>query len=202
MNLKSSNSQDRQRFLGAVSIDLADLGTERLDLEGSLAPGELDFSEHGIRQIEALDWSGYIERKGSDFRLSGEVVTELELECVRCLDPVRESVKIKFDLFFQQRESLIYAEHEEIGLEQSDTQTSFLTGSVLPVNEVIQEQVLLAVGMKPLCRSECKGLCPICGIHLNKDNCECSPQEINPAFEALREFKKQLENPSQGGVNN
>lgn len=196
MNVKSTNPPDRQRLSGAASIDLADIGAKGLPLEGSLAPGELDFSEHGVRQIEALDWSGFIERVSSGFRLSGKVVTELELDCVRCLDPVRESVQREFELFFQQRESLEYVEHDEIGLEQADTQTSFLTGSELSLNEVIQEQVLLALPMKPLCGSECRGLCPVCGIRLNKNTCECVLQEINPAFEALREFKKQLENPS------
>jgi uncharacterized protein len=196
VNVKARTSPDRQRFSGAVIIDLDDLPTDRLLLEGSLAPGELDFSENGIRHAKPLDWSGFIERKGSNFRLFGEVVTELELECVRCLNPVRQTVRREFDLFFQQRESLIYAEHEDIELEASETQTSFVTGSELPLNEIMQEQVLLALPMKPLCRADCRGLCAVCGIHLNEETCECSLPGINPAFEVLREFKQQLENPS------
>ena len=196
MNVKSRTFPDRQRVSGAENIGLADFDTGRLLLEGSLAPGELDFSEHGIRQIGSLNWSGFIERKNSDFRLSGEVVGELELECVRCLGQVREPVRRRFDLFFKQRENLSYVEHEDICLEESDTQTSFIVGSELPLNEIMKEQVFLALPMKPLCRSQCRGLCPVCGIHLNEETCECSLQEINPAFEVLREFKKQLENPS------
>ncbi len=195
VNVNSRTSPDRGREFGASSVDLAALGSGRLVLQGSLAPGELDLPEHGIRQIELLVWSGFLERNNSEYRLSGEVVTVVEMECVRCLDPVRESVRREFDLLFQHRESLIYAEHEELALLQSDTRISFLTGSELPLNELMREQVLLALPMKPLCRSECPGLCPVCGIHLNNDSCECSLQEINPAFEVLGEFKKQLENP-------
>ncbi len=193
--MKSRTSPDGPRFSGAAKIDLADIGTDRLILEGSLAPGELELSKHGLEQIGALDFSGFVERKSSDFRLSGALVTVVEMECVRCLNSVRESVRRQFDLYFQKRESFIYAEHEEIGLNQSDTQTSFFTGTELGLNEIIEEQILLALPMKPLCRSQCRGLCPVCGIHLNKDTCECSSSEINPAFETLREFKKQLENP-------
>jgi uncharacterized protein len=99
-------------------------------------------------------------------------------------------------LFFQQNEKLIHAEHSEIGLEESETQTSFVNGSELSLSEVMEEQALLALPMKPLCRTDCGGLCPVCGIHRNKETCECVLEEINPAFETLREFKKQLENPS------
>ena len=193
--MKSRTPSQRTRPVTAV-IDLADLGTERLVLEGSLAPDGLDFSRHGIQQVEPLGWSGFVERQGDELRVSGVVTTELELDCVRCLDPVRERVRREFDLFFRQRESLIYDEDAEIELAESDTQTSFMTGTELPFGEIMQEQVLLSIGMKPLCGSECRGLCPICGSNLNKDKCECSVEQINPAFETLKEFKKQLEDHS------
>ncbi len=178
--MKSRTPSHRAHPVGAV-VDLADLGRERLVLEGLLTPGELDFRRHGIGQVQSLKWSGFIERQGGEIRFSGVVTTELALDCVRCLDPVREKVRREFDLFFRQRESLIYDEDAEIELEESDTQTSFMTGTELRLGEIMQEQVLLAIPMKPMCGSECRGLCPICGSNLNKDKCECPAQKINPA---------------------
>ena len=192
-NLKSRTPTHRAHPVSAV-IDLADLGAGRLVLKGSLTPGELDFRKHGIGQVEPLEWSGFIERQGSEVRISGVVTTELVLDCVRCLDPVRKKVRRKFDLFFRQRKSLIYDADAEIELAESDTQTSFMTGTELGLGDIMQEQVLLTIPMKPMCGSKCRGLCPICGSNLNKDKCECPVEKINPAFETLKEFKKHLEN--------
>ena len=180
----------------ALRIDLADIGQERLSLEGCLSPGDLDLSEQGVLQTALLAWSVAIQRKGRGFRVTGKLNTELELECGRCLDPVSEPVQKEFELFFEQRENLVYSKGAEIELEESDTETSFLTGYQLALGEVIQEQVLLGLPMKPLCSAECRGLCPTCGINLNTDTCECAIGEISPVYETLQELKRQMERRS------
>jgi uncharacterized protein len=40
--------------------------------------------------------------------------------------------------------------------------------------------------MKPLCRDDCKGLCPQCGTNLNRETCTCSPKWEDPRLAALR----------------
>ena len=177
-------------------LDLTDLGSERLSLKGSLRPGEVDFSSDNLRQVEPLDWSGVVERTGSEVRLAGSLTTKLELACVRCLEPIRELVEKKFDLLFKPRDSLAFEENAEIKLEEVDTGMAFMTGSQLPLSEVIREQVLLALPMKPLCRPDCRGLCSLCGKNLNENSCDCPRQTINPAFEGLLEFKKHIEDRS------
>jgi uncharacterized protein len=180
----------------SLSIDLADLGTEKLALAASLPPGEVDLHGEGVRQVGPMEWSGYIQRHGAGFRLQGRLAAELELQCVRCLESRRESVRKECELYFEPRETLLYAENDEIQLEESDTQTSFITGTELALSEIIREQVFLALPMKPLCSSECLGLCSVCGVNLNTHLCECSTQDFNPAFEGLLEFKKQLQRRS------
>jgi len=43
--------------------------------------------------------------------------------------------------------------------------------------------------MKPLCGSDCNGLCPVCGKNLNRDTCECRRTWDDPRFAALRELR-------------
>jgi len=46
----------------------------------------------------------------------------------------------------------------------------------IDLTEAIRQYVLLAIPMKPLCRQDCAGLCPVCGINLNQKSCDC-PRE-------------------------
>ena len=51
--------------------------------------------------------------------------------------------------------------------------------------ELMHEQFVLALPMKPLCSENCKGLCPSCGTNLNKASCECAPVWKDPRLAAL-----------------
>lgn len=43
----------------------------------------------------------------------------------------------------------------------------------LDVNELVRQQLLLALPTRPLCRPQCRGLCPKCGTNLNQGDCGC-----------------------------
>jgi uncharacterized protein len=90
----------------------------------------------------------------------------------------------------------MFDEDEEVELEEEDTRTAFFTGTKLAIADVLREQILLALPMKVLCRVDCKGLCPVCGMNLNSGTCTCSREEFSPHMDVLLEFKKQLEKRS------
>jgi uncharacterized protein len=91
---------------------------------------------------------------------------------------------------------MIFDEDAEIELNEKDTQTAFFTGTKLPIGEILREQVLLALPMKALCRVDCKGLCPTCGINLNSGTCDCPAEKFSPHMDTLLELKKRLEQRS------
>ena len=80
-------------------VGLEALGTDRVEIEDSFEPGEIDFSPEGLRQAAAICWSGFVERSGDEIRLCGRLETILELVCVRCLDPISQRIKKQFDFF-------------------------------------------------------------------------------------------------------
>jgi uncharacterized protein len=55
---------------------------------------------------------------------------------------------------------------------------------------VLAEQVLLAIPMKTICRSDCKGLCPHCGTNLNSDECRCESHAGDPRLAPLARLKQ------------
>jgi uncharacterized protein len=177
-------------------VDLKDLVDEKVSLTGSFEPGDIDFSRDNIRQAAALNWNATAERAGGEIRINGSLKTTVEMMCSRCLEPARHDINKSFDLFFRQRDELMFDEDQEIELTERDTQTAFFSGTQLAIGEILREQVLLALPMKALCRVDCKGLCPTCGINLNSGTCSCPAEKFSPHMDTLLELKKRLEQRS------
>jgi uncharacterized protein len=43
--------------------------------------------------------------------------------------------------------------------------------------------------LNPLCREDCKGLCPQCGTNLNTETCDCAQEWEDPRLAALKQFQ-------------
>jgi DUF177 domain-containing protein len=173
-------------------VDTADLGSDRIELRGVFPPGVIDLGED-VHQSGDVRWSGSVAREDGRIRFGGTINGVLEVACDRCLEPARVEVSGEFDLFFEQRDSLEYEENAEIELDEPDMRTAFMTGTQLNVAEVIGEQLQLAIPMKPLCRDECRGLCPECGQNLNNVTCDCTVPAVHLPFGVLRTLKDQME---------
>jgi len=177
-------------------IDLKDLRQDKVSVNGSIEPGSLDFSADAIRLTRPLEWNATAERAGAEIRIVGSLRTTVEAACSRCLQPASYEVSKTFDLFFRQREEFMFDEDDEIELTDKDTRTAFFSGTELNIGDILHEQLLLALPMKPLCKLDCKGLCPTCGTNLNVKNCECEKEQFNPNLDALMEIKRRLEDRS------
>jgi DUF177 domain-containing protein len=177
-------------------VDLKDLAQDKVSFEASFEPGVLDFGPENIKQIGLLDWSASAERAGEEIRIAGELTATLELACSRCLEPARLTINKPFDLFFREHDETMFDEDAEVELDEKDTKTAFFTGTKLAIGDVLQEQVLLALPMKTLCKVDCKGLCPVCGTNLNSGSCSCPKEEFSPHMDNLLEIKRRLEERS------
>jgi len=125
-----------------------------------------------------------IYKDGDQFRLTGRVETMLELPCSRCLEPFRWPVDALFDLRYQPRPAEAPG-HEQV-LEDDDFTTAFYENATIDLVEVMREQCYLSLPMKPLCRPDCRGLCPQCGTNLNRGACACRREWDDPRLTALK----------------
>ena len=150
-------------------------------------PEELDLVDERVTLDGPVIARGQVRRSGAEVVVSGRFETQVQVECDRCLKPIQLPVAADFKLDYitgQDYESSNAAE-----LSADDLSVSVFDGEALDVNELVKEQILLAVPDRALCREDCKGICANCGADLNAGNCNCEQIEIDPRWEALRKFK-------------
>lgn len=128
-----------------------------------------------------------IYKAGEKYVLEGHISGGLEVECDRCLKRYHRDLKHDFRIFL---ESMAFDEDKiEIELGEEDMEVGFIEGESLDLDEIVGEQVYLALPLKSLCRDKCKGLCPLCGMDLNEMECNCSRKQGHPGFSKLMELK-------------
>ena len=56
------------------------------------------------------------------------------------------------------------------------------------LDEVVITDILLNLPQKNLCKEDCKGLCPTCGVNLNTGSCACNGKTVDPRLEILKQL--------------
>ena len=180
-------------------IRVHDLELQKLDFDQDFQPGAIDFGPD-FRQQGPLHAEGraelIVEHRGhkenvEDIRVVGGLETTLEVSCARCLEPVTHTINWAFDLLY--RPLGVDRRAEEVAISEADTEIGYYEGEGLLLEDVLREQVLLAMPVKLVCREDCKGLCPHCGTNLNETTCKCE-QPGDPRWAALSELKNKLQN--------
>ncbi|MBZ5684215.1 MAG: DUF177 domain-containing protein [Acidobacteriia bacterium] len=168
-------------FAEEFQPDVIDLGGEAR-LRGPVnASGRAEVVEehHGKHQII------------KDIRLRGRLSASLDLQCARCLEPVPQDVKREFELLY--RPLGADAGRDELSVTDAEAEIGYYQGDGLLLEDVLREQVLLALPLKVTCRDDCKGLCPQCGRNLNHEQCSCSIEVEDPRWAALKDVRSRLE---------
>src|SRR6185503_17458361 len=130
-----------------------------------------------------------VHKDGEAYRVTGRVTTRLQLECGRCLEPFEIPVDSPFELrYVPLVEAAVEGEEREVA--EDDLTTAFYKEDSIDLGELMHEQFVLALPMKPLCAEGCKGLCPHCGTNLNKGTCDCKPIWTDPRLAALEGLMK------------
>ncbi len=169
-------------------LDVKELALRKIRIRKSYAPGSVDFQSGEFRQVEPLEVRATAELVDGQIRVSGSLHARLELVCARCLDAVLEEVSRDFDLYYRPVSTI--AKQDEVHLKTDDTEIGFFRGDGLFLAEVLAEQVNLALPIKVICRSDCRGLCPHCGANLNSEECRCETHAADPRMAPLARLKQ------------
>ena len=165
-----------------MKIVIADIPEEGLHLD----IGE-KFDLEGISLMSPVTADLELHKTGKEIIVSGEVTAEVELQCSRCLKVFSRDLSLPVEVVYHPLEEIGVERHE---LRDDELDMGFYRGEELDLQELLKEQLLLNIQMKPLCREVCKGLCPRCGTDLNMGQCECEEKEVDPRLEVLRNFLK------------
>ncbi|MFD7440613.1 YceD family protein [Streptomyces sp. NPDC059909] len=103
--------------------------------------------------------------------VTGTVRATAEGECVRCLEPLHQEVAADFQEMFSypDADDRGRPKAEPVDDAEDDEDRLFLEDGLLGLEPVLRDAVVLALPMQPVCREDCAGLCPECGINLNDD---------------------------------
>jgi uncharacterized protein len=148
---------------------------------------ELPLEDVQIRLVEPVEVEGRIRRDGSEVKVQGNLKTRLEALCDRCLRPVDLAIATGFSERYVQAVS--WAADEQHELQAEDLNVAVFDGLAIELDDLVREELLLAVPSTVLCREDCKGLCPVCGIDRNMSNCECENHNIDSRWQGLSELK-------------
>ena len=127
-------------------------------------------------------------RVGDEVELIGSVSVGVEFECDRCLATLSIPVEASFDLLYLP--PLGTGDEKELG--ENDLSLGFYQAGIIDVDDLVREQIELALPMTRLCSDECRGLCPKCGANLNLGECACREDQVDVRWAALKELKSKL----------
>lgn len=126
-------------------------------------------------------------RAGTELFLSGLVETNATASCARCAEEFSAATQRPFRYVLAPK-SIGYGEND-LDLNEGDLEYSLYEGDEVDLSPLIREQVLLALGARPLCGEDCRGLCAQCGANLNQGDCGCRMDTGDPRLAMLRKIR-------------
>ncbi len=173
-----------------LALNLAKIRTAHERFEREYQPDAVGPASDAYTVVAPVSLAFDIHKDKDKFHLVGRVQTTLELPCSRCLEPFQLPVDAAFDLRYQPLADNVGAAGErEIG--DDDMDTAYYEHDEIDLGQLMQEQFLLALPMKPLHAEDCKGLCPNCGTNWNRAACGCNTRWEDPRLAALKTLKKE-----------
>ncbi len=170
-----------------MRIELSNLDDDRGSLAHVYQAVELDLADERVKITQPISVDGRVKQSVSGVQIEGHLKTQIAVECDRCLKPVLFPVNTNFSIEYISEQD--YKESAAAELTEKEMSLSVFDGETIDVDDIVREQIMLAVPARLLCGNDCKGICPTCGVDLNVHVCECSTSEIDPRWEALRKLR-------------
>jgi uncharacterized protein len=168
-------------------LSIKEMELRKVRFDETFAPGQIDFSGEALEQASGLHVAGVAEllaHTGGEIRVRGNLEVVMTAECDRCLGRARFPLNQRYDLFYRPAKEI--AREEEVSIDEGEAEIGFYEGDGLELEEILREQVLLALPMQRVCRDECQGICPVCGRNRNEMACDCKTDAADDRWAALR----------------
>ena len=161
----------------AMRIDVAQLLREPI---GARADVRLDLGSCSLDDdlsVRAISGQLNLVHTTEGVWVTGSLAVDTDLECVRCLDPIVETIQVELDERFRL---------PQVTVSEGDQVYPIDADNHLNLRPVLRELVIVSTPMHVVCRRDCLGLCPECGQNLNQGACDCQPDDIDPRMAVLK----------------
>lgn len=122
-----------------------------------------------------------------DYYLKGRMQFESEQLCARCAEIFPLPITHSFELGMAHVSTP--SASEKLAEESEELDIQYFEGPELDFDPILEEQILLSLPYKAVCRADCKGICQSCGANLNESTCGCPKSNTVHAFAALSQLK-------------
>jgi uncharacterized protein len=170
----------------AFVLNIKDLPEDVSRQEFVSTPEELALDYEGIEVIGDVYAFGDVTKSNDQVIFRGEFSAPVKITCSRCAEEFER--KLNSELVFV---LTMVPENELQDLEEETLEDFYFIPEgtqVFDFSEHIREQLIVALEMKPLCREECRGICPDCGKNLNIEECICSEEKIDERWLPLKDL--------------
>ncbi|MFC1538542.1 DUF177 domain-containing protein [Candidatus Latescibacterota bacterium] len=174
-----------------MKINLSGIGNKPSVEEFDTDTLELDIQADDITFIDSIHVVCKIKRFTDLSMLDIEVTAYIEQDCSLCVEPFKLEIREDFSLIVRQlkKGELItsFTEEDSEDIDADDDNLIFLPfgEDSIDIRNNVHDALLLTIPIKPVCRDDCKGLCPECGTNLNINDCRCAINKIDNRWQAL-----------------
>ncbi|HMS09436.1 MAG TPA: DUF177 domain-containing protein [Pyrinomonadaceae bacterium] len=174
-----------------MKIEESMLGTEPLRIREEISADGLGLEDETGLAIAGLVFEGTAAKFDRGIRITGTITGSVNGPCARCLEAFERELSISFRSDYIDSEYFDQSAESEIGRDELDADV--LPEEPIDTAEIVREQIVLAEPERQVCGPECQGLCGSCGANLNKGECGCRDEAIDPRWEALKKLKKETQ---------
>ncbi|MFQ5828267.1 MAG: DUF177 domain-containing protein [Candidatus Methylomirabilia bacterium] len=167
-------------------IRVSEMSEEGLSIEG-VGAFPHPFAEPSWK-LDAV--SLCLQKDKDEVFVQGQLSSSVPQLCGRCLEPFTFRVVADVNTRFAPRP--LGRPEEEAELTAEDLEVDFYADDLLDLDRLIQTETMLRLPMKPLCRPDCPGLCPVCGGNRNTNPCSCEVRLPDPRLAVLKDLADRL----------
>ncbi len=155
-----------------------------VNLEQEFGIGQIVPVYEGLQSLGPGRISLSIQKTEQEYFCQGSLSSKARLECSRCLEPFETELVSKIDFIACSLDHYESLKSEAV----DDEDYVFIDSSnmTIDITAPVEQALILAVSMKPLCSDSCRGICSMCGKNLNQTKCDCNTEKNDPRWDGLR----------------
>ena len=151
------------------------VGTQKIySVDESFVPLEETCTSHVLGRLKLM-------RTDTGIWVNGALETSTRSACSRCLQEFMAPARFDIDDVYYPMLEVNTGARLPLP-EDGESSCTIDTDHILDITEAVRQYTMLGLPMMPLCRSDCAGLCPECGVNLNEGNCSCETGRVDPRW--------------------
>jgi uncharacterized protein len=170
----------------AFVLNIKDLpdGVNRLEFLTEARDFAIDYA--GVDPVGTLRAEAEVTKSNDQIIFRGKVTAPLKLLCSRCAEEYEKAIESEFAFVL----AFVAPQQEEELQDEDSEDFYFIPEGTIEYDfaSQIRDLLILAVEIKPLCKDDCRGICPTCGKNLNFEQCDCNKEEIDERWLPLKDL--------------